>query len=107
MNGTATSSAVNVTVNAVEPGLLAPSSFLIGGNQYVVALLPDNATYILPAGAIPGVASRPAKPGDVLTLYGIGFGSVTPAIARGSNCYASRISSRSQSSLCSARRRRK
>ena len=83
INGTTTSSAVNVTVNAVEPGLLAPSSFLIGGNQYVVALLPDNATYILPAGAIPGVASRPAKPGDVLTLYGIGFGSVTPPIAAG------------------------
>ena len=83
MNGTTTSSAVNVTVDAVEPGLLAPSSFLIGGNQYVVALLPDNATYILPAGAIPGVASRPAKPGDVLTLYGIGFGSVTPPIAAG------------------------
>jgi hypothetical protein len=44
MNGTATSNAVNVTVNAAEPGLLAPSAFLIGGNQYVVALLPDNAT---------------------------------------------------------------
>ncbi len=64
MNGTATSNAVNVTVNAVEPGLLAPSSFLIGGNQYVVALLPDGATYILPNGAIPAVPSRPAKPND-------------------------------------------
>ncbi len=83
MNGTATSSTVNVTVNAVEPGLLAPSSFLIGGKQYVVALLPDDATYILPSGAIPGVASRPAKPGDTITLYGIGFGPVTPAIPAG------------------------
>ncbi len=82
-NGTATSSAVNVTVNPVEPGLLAPSAFLIGGKQYVVALLPDNGTYILPAGAIPGVASRPAQPGDVLTLYGIGFGAVTPSIPAG------------------------
>ncbi len=82
-NGTATSSAVNVTVNPVEPGLLAPSAFLIGGKQYVVALLPDNATYILPAGAIAGVASRPAQPGDVLTLYGIGFGAVTPDIPAG------------------------
>jgi len=35
-------------------------------------------TYILPPGAIPGVASRPAKPGDTITLYGIGFGAVTP-----------------------------
>jgi len=79
MNGTATSNAVNVTVNAAEPGLLAPSSFLIGGKQYVVALLPDGGTYILPSGAISGVASRPAKPGDTITLYGIGFGSVMPA----------------------------
>ena len=83
MNGTATSNAVNVTVNTVEPGLLAPSSFLIGGKQYVVALLPDGGTYILPTGAISGVASRPARPGDTITLYGIGFGSVTPPIPAG------------------------
>ncbi|HLH00244.1 MAG TPA: kelch repeat-containing protein [Bryobacteraceae bacterium] len=83
MNGTATSNAVNVTVHTVEPGLLAPSSFVIGGKQYVVAVLPDGATYILPQGAISGVASRPAKPGDTITLYGIGFGAVTPAIPAG------------------------
>lgn len=82
-NGTATSNAVNVTVNAAQPGLLAPAVFQIGGKQYVVALLPDAATYILPAGAISGVASRPAKPNDTITLYGIGFGSVTPAIPAG------------------------
>jgi uncharacterized protein (TIGR03437 family) len=83
MNGTVASSAANVTVNAVEPGLLAPASFLIGGQQYVVALLPDGATYILPAGAIPGVASRPTQPNDTITLYGIGFGSVMPDIPAG------------------------
>jgi len=82
-NGTATSNAVNVTVNAVEPGLLAPSAFQIGGKQYVVALLPDGATYILPNSAIPSVPSRPAKPNDTITLYGIGFGSVTPATPAG------------------------
>jgi uncharacterized protein (TIGR03437 family) len=82
-NGSATSNAINVTVNAAEPGLLAPSVFQIGGKQYVVALLPDAATYILPAGAISGVASRPAKPNDTLTLYGVGFGPVTPAIPAG------------------------
>ena len=31
-----TSAAVNITVNAVEPGLLAPSNFKIGGTQYVL-----------------------------------------------------------------------
>ena len=33
--------------------------------------------------SIAGVASRPAKPGDSLTLYGVGFGAVTPAIPAG------------------------
>ena len=73
----------SVTVNAEEPGLLAPPSFNLGGNQYVVALFPDNTTYVLPSGAIPGVASRPAQPGDTIILYGVGFGAVTPSIPAG------------------------
>lgn len=60
------------------PGLLAPTAFKIGGNQYVVALLPDAVTYVLPPGAIQGVASRQAKPGEIITLYGVGFGTVQP-----------------------------
>jgi uncharacterized protein (TIGR03437 family) len=82
-NGTASSSPYNITVNTTQPGLLAPSSFLIGGKQYVVALLPDGATYILPTGAIAGVTSRPAHPGETIILYGIGFGAVTPNIPAG------------------------
>ena len=31
---------MNVTVNPVEPGLLAPSNFDIGGTQYVCLSLP-------------------------------------------------------------------
>ena len=77
-----TSAAYNVTVNAAQPGLLAPPSFKIGGVQYAVAILSDGA-YALPAGAIAGVNSRPAKPGDVLVLYGVGFGPVTPNIPAG------------------------
>jgi uncharacterized protein (TIGR03437 family) len=75
--------AYTVTVNAAEPGLLAPPSFDVGGTQYVVALFPDQSTYVLPPGAIPGVTSRRAQPGDVLTIYGVGFGAVTPAISAG------------------------
>jgi uncharacterized protein (TIGR03437 family) len=75
--------AYTVTVNAAEPGLLAPPSFNVGGTQYVVALFPDQSTYVLPPGAIPGVTSKRAQPGDVLTIYGVGFGAVTPAISAG------------------------
>jgi uncharacterized protein (TIGR03437 family) len=77
-----TSAPVNVTVNATQPGLLAPPSFKIGGNQYVVAQFGDG-TYVLPAGAITGVNSRPAQPGETIVIYGIGFGSVVPNIPAG------------------------
>jgi uncharacterized protein (TIGR03437 family) len=77
------SSTYIITVNQQEPGLLAPSSFIVGGKQYVVALFSDGATFVLPPGAIAGVPSRRAQPGDNITLYGVGFGPVTPAIPAG------------------------
>lgn len=77
-----TSSAYAVTVNPTEPGLLAPPSFNVGGALYAVAIFTDGS-YALPTGAIAGISSKPAKPGDVLTLYGIGFGPVVPAQAAG------------------------
>jgi uncharacterized protein (TIGR03437 family) len=72
------SAASTITVNQQQPGLLAPSSFLVGGKQYVVAMFGDGVTYVLPPGAIAGVPSRRAQPGDNITLYGVGFGPVTP-----------------------------
>lgn len=82
-NGNGTSSPYVLDVSATAPGLLAPPSFNIGGTQYVVALFPDNATYVLPVGAISGLTSRPAKPGDIIVLYGVSFGPVTPEISAG------------------------
>jgi uncharacterized protein (TIGR03437 family) len=73
----------SVTMDAVQPGLLAPASFDIGGTRYAVALFSDGATYVLPPGAIAGVTSRRAKPGDTITLYGIGFGQVNQGIPPG------------------------
>jgi uncharacterized protein (TIGR03437 family) len=72
-----------ITVNPTQPGLLAPTSFNIGGVQYAVALFPDGITYVLPTGTISGIASRSAKPGDTITLYGVGFGPVVPNIPAG------------------------
>jgi uncharacterized protein (TIGR03437 family) len=77
------SPALPLTVNAEEPGFLAPPSFKVGSTQYVVALFPDNATFVAPPGAISGVTSRRAKPGDIIQMYGIGFGAVTPNIPAG------------------------
>jgi uncharacterized protein (TIGR03437 family) len=77
-----TSAPFHITVAPTQPGLLAPASFKIGGNQYVVAILTDG-NYVLPAGAIPGVNSRPARPGETMIVYGIGFGPVIPDISAG------------------------
>jgi uncharacterized protein (TIGR03437 family) len=77
-----TSAPYAVTVASVKPGLLAPKSFNIGGKQYVAATFPDGY-YALPVGAVAGVASRPARPGDTVTLWGVGFGLVTPYIPAG------------------------
>jgi len=72
-----------VTVNAVQPGLLAPSAnFQIGGKQYAVALHIDGS-YVLPPGSIPGLTTRQAQPGETILMYGIGFGNVTPSILAG------------------------
>jgi len=68
-----------LTLNALEPGLLAPSSFTIGGKQYVVAFNSDGS-YTLPTTSNLGLNSRPAKPGETLVIYGVGFG---PAAAGG------------------------
>ena len=67
------SSAYTLTLNALEPGLLAPSSFTIGGKQYVVAFNSDGS-YTLPTTSTLGLTSRPAKPGETITIYGVGFG---------------------------------
>jgi uncharacterized protein (TIGR03437 family) len=73
-----------ITVNSVQPGLLAPSVFLIGGKQYIGALFPDGSTYVLPSDAISGITARPARAGETITLYGVGFGPVAPPVDAGS-----------------------
>ncbi len=66
----------SITVNATEPGLLAPPAFKISGTQYAVALFSDGF-FDLPPGLVSEVASRRAIPGDTILLYGIGFGPVS------------------------------
>jgi uncharacterized protein (TIGR03437 family) len=68
------------------PALLAPPAFNMNGKQYVVATFPPDAgsiVYVAPMGSISGLNTRPAKPGDIVTLYGIGFGPVSPATGAG------------------------
>jgi uncharacterized protein (TIGR03437 family) len=84
-NCKATSSPIMFTKRALAPGLLAPSSFAFSGTQYAVATFASDGAYVLNTslGSTLGVNSRPAKPGDLIIAYGIGFGDVTPSILPG------------------------
>ncbi|HUK19828.1 MAG TPA: IPT/TIG domain-containing protein, partial [Bryobacteraceae bacterium] len=101
-NAAGTSSSVSVNLAATEPGLL--TQFKVNSVQYVSALFSDNTTYAMPANAVSGLPSRPAKAGDVITMYGIGFGPVTPAVSSGqiapaSSCSPSCLNSQVQISI--------
>ena len=73
-----TSLPYSLPVNATQPGMLAPAIFNLAAGQYIGALFPDGVTFVLPPGAVSGVPSKRAKPGDTIIFYGIGFGPVTP-----------------------------
>lgn len=67
-------------MKAYSPGLFlfAPERL-----RYVVAVHADGS-YVAKAGLLPeSVPARPARPGDVILLYGTGFGSTTPAVPSG------------------------
>jgi len=72
-----------LNVNSPVPGLLAPRTLSVNKNFYASAVFADGSTLAIPEGVLPGFTTRAAKPGESITLYGIGFGAVTPEIAAG------------------------
>jgi uncharacterized protein (TIGR03437 family) len=84
-NCKATSSAFTLARQALAPGLLAPANYSANGTQYLVATFASDGAYVLNTGigAAFGLKSRPAKPGDTIVAYGIGFGDVTPSMSPG------------------------
>jgi uncharacterized protein (TIGR03437 family) len=80
-----TSTPYTFAKQTLAPGLLAPSNYSANGTQYMVATFQSDGTYVLntATGASFGLNSRPAKPGDAIIAYGIGFGDVTPSILPG------------------------
>jgi len=71
-----------VTVNSLEPGVYAPAFLLVGGNQYT-SEFNDFMEWVLPTGASAGTSSRPARPGDFIVVWGVGFGPVTTNVPTG------------------------
>ncbi|HYL74000.1 MAG TPA: choice-of-anchor V domain-containing protein [Bryobacteraceae bacterium] len=81
-NSAGDSNAFAMQKNKIAPALLAPPSFVVNGKQWVVAQFPDLA-FVGTPGLIDGVNFRPAKVGDTVVIYGIGFGAVNPATPAG------------------------
>jgi uncharacterized protein (TIGR03437 family) len=69
------SSMANVTIQA-----LAPTFFTFNGTS-IAAQFANTSNVVANPTVVP--AGRPAKPGDVVTLYGTGFGPTDPAVAPG------------------------
>src|SRR5260370_33412852 len=68
--------------NTIAPAVLAPPSFNTQGHQWVVALHADQS-YVGKTGLLSGLTFRPAKVGETIVIYGIGFGPVTPSTPAG------------------------
>ena len=77
------SNTVTVQKSTVAPAMLTTSAFLIGGKQYIAALMPDLKTFVGSPGLISGVAFQAVKPGDSIIIYALGCGPTSPATQGG------------------------
>jgi uncharacterized protein (TIGR03437 family) len=77
-----TSNGVPVTVQATAPEFFY---FLHNGSGHnpIAALNALTGTFIGAAGLLPGVTTASARPGDILTLFGTGFGVTDPTFGPG------------------------
>jgi uncharacterized protein (TIGR03437 family) len=87
-----TTATVNVIVNnngvasAPEPVQVGPASpGVFAANGLAVAVNFSDGTLAWPTNAVPGLATHPAKAGDVLIIYATGMGAVDTTPADGDN----------------------
>jgi uncharacterized protein (TIGR03437 family) len=71
-NGAATATAV---MAPISPALFA---YTLHGKLYPVALFANTDVFVAAEGAMPGRSSRPAKPGDYISLFANGLGATDP-----------------------------
>ena len=72
------SNSVDFTIAAVRPVIFQYSDSTTG-----LAALRQNLALVAPAASVEGRRTRPAIPGDVVSLFGTGFGPVDPAYGDG------------------------
>jgi uncharacterized protein (TIGR03437 family) len=71
-----TSGAATAQLQAFAP------AFFLWQEKFAVATRPD-FTWVGPPDLFPGVTTTPAKPGEVVILWGTGFGATTPEVLSG------------------------
>jgi len=71
---------VMANVQREAPGLFL---FTQTPTRFPAAVRSPDGQFIAPAGLFPGVTTEPAKPGDIVLLFGTGFGPTDPAVAPG------------------------
>ena len=80
----------SIGVSTIAPRLLFFVSFITG--NYGVIVNNTDGSLTLPTGTVvPGFVCHPAKPGDVLTVYGIGFGQTNPIAVEGQAASATQL----------------
>ena len=67
------------TLNTQVP--FAPAFFTVPGSKTIAAQIAGGSIPVADPALVPG--GRPAMPGEIVTLYGTGFGDLNPAIAPG------------------------
>jgi len=67
------------TLNALQP--FAPAFFLFGTSTSIATLLAGTGTIIANPSVVPG--ARPAHPGEIISLFGTGFGDTSPSLTAG------------------------
>ncbi len=76
-NSIATSAPLSVNVQSVFPGLFTLSP---PNSKYAAAVAFSDSAFVAPIGTFgSGGNSRPARPGEIIELYGTGFGPTNPA----------------------------
>jgi uncharacterized protein (TIGR03437 family) len=83
-NNGATSTPANTTIDG-----FSPAWFTWPGN-YAVATRTD-FSWAVKSGEFPGLNTTPAKPGEIIILWGTGFGPTTPGVPAGQNVPADRL----------------
>ena len=79
-----TSSAITVSLSPAAPGIFTINTTNSASQGAIQIANSNPAVFVAPVGAISGVTSRPAKPGDDLTIFCSGLGAVTNTPADGS-----------------------